>query len=88
MPETERRIRPRRRTFKAAKIVLNKGGAAAIDCTVRNLAETGALIRIGNAVTVPEEFSLAELYAVGLGTCTAREKRRERKAGRVLCENC
>jgi len=57
MPETERRSSLRHRTFKAAKIVL-KEDAAVIDCTVRNLSETGALIGIANAVAVPEEFSL------------------------------
>jgi hypothetical protein len=38
---TERRTMSRHRTFKAGKIVLNEGQSV-VDCTVRNVSETGA----------------------------------------------
>ncbi len=43
--------------FKAGTIVFNKGSSV-LDCTVRNVSETGALINVANALTVPQEFEL------------------------------
>lgn len=54
---SEHRSAPRHRTFKAGKIVLNEGQSV-IDCTVRNISETGASLSVVNAVAVPEEFTL------------------------------
>ena len=53
----EKRANDRRRVLRAGKIVLNKHGSV-IDCTVRNISKTGALIGVLSAVTVPEEFIL------------------------------
>jgi hypothetical protein len=54
---TERRTMSRHRTFKAGKIVLNEGQSV-VDCTVRNVSETGASIGVVNAVAIPAEFDL------------------------------
>ena len=53
----ERRTAVRHRTFKGGKLVLNSGDAV-LDCIIRNLSETGALIEIPSAATVPENFDL------------------------------
>src|ERR1700721_2169755 len=50
-------IRDRRRTLKAGKIVFSQGGSV-IDCTVRNVSRTGAMLDVQNAVTAPQEFEL------------------------------
>ena len=52
----EHRIAPRRRLLKAGKISF--GGGAAIDCTIRNLSETGAALEVTSPVGIPERFTL------------------------------
>ena len=52
----EHRIAPRRRLLKSGKISF--GGGAAIDCTVRNLSETGAALEVISPVGIPERFTL------------------------------
>jgi len=56
MTESERRTAQRHRTFKAGKIILH--GSSVIDCTIRNISGTGALIALPNAATLPAEFDL------------------------------
>jgi hypothetical protein len=51
----ETRIAPRHRVTKAAKIEF---GAAAIDCTVRDLSLTGAAIAVSSQAEIPERFTL------------------------------
>jgi hypothetical protein len=53
---SERRADQRRRMFKAGKIYINEGRSV-IDCTVRNVSGTGALISV-LASAVPPEFDL------------------------------
>ena len=47
----------RRRVLKSAQIVFN-GGHSTIDCVVRNVSDTGALVRIEGALNMPGEFDL------------------------------
>jgi hypothetical protein len=54
---TNKRSSDRRRIFKAGEIVLNQGGSI-INCTVRNVSRTGAMLKVQNEVTVPQEFVL------------------------------
>ncbi|MEP7241280.1 MAG: PilZ domain-containing protein [Devosia sp.] len=54
----ERRKFIRRRVLKAGTIVFNHGRSTA-SCTLRNLSDGGALLRMANAVTVPQDFVLA-----------------------------
>jgi len=56
-PKTERRTHQRSRTFKGARIVYNHGYAA-IDCTVRNLTDKGALIETAEVVGLPHDLIL------------------------------
>ena len=51
----EPRIAPRHRTLKAGTIEFGGGG---IDCTIRNLSETGAALEVASPVGVPAEFNL------------------------------
>jgi hypothetical protein len=57
MAMSESRNNQRHRVLKAGKIVFN-GGASVLDCTVRNVSETGACLVVVNAVAVPAEFDL------------------------------
>ncbi|MDR3489058.1 MAG: PilZ domain-containing protein [Bradyrhizobium sp.] len=51
----ETRIATRHRVQKAAKIEF---GGIAVDCTVRNLSTTGALLAVSSPVRIPAEFTL------------------------------
>ena len=51
----EHRTASRRRLLKAGKISF---GGGAIDCTVRNLSETGAALEVSSPVGIPEQFTL------------------------------
>ena len=48
------RIAPRRRVLKAGSIVF---GSSAIDCTVRNLSETGAALEVVTPLFIPDRFA-------------------------------
>lgn len=52
----EHRIVPRRRLLKGGKISFGNG--AAIDCTIRNLSESGAALEVDSPVGIPERFML------------------------------
>jgi hypothetical protein len=51
----ETRIATRHRVQKAATITF---GGIEVDCTVRNLSTTGALLELSNLVRLPKEFTL------------------------------
>jgi hypothetical protein len=53
----EKRAHPRRRVLKRGQIVFN-GGRSIIDCTLRNLSETGALLKVENSLGIPTDFTL------------------------------
>jgi hypothetical protein len=53
----ERRIEPRRKVLKRARISTHHLGTS-IDCTVRNLSDSGALLLVTSSVGVPDEFDL------------------------------
>ena len=50
------RIAPRRRVLKAGSIEF---GGGAIDCTVRNVSETGAALEVVSPLFIPDRFTLA-----------------------------
>ena len=52
---SEHRIVPRKRVLKAGTIEFAGGG---IDCTVRNLSDTGAALSVESPVGIPAEFNL------------------------------
>jgi hypothetical protein len=49
------RIAQRRRVLKAGSIEF---GGGAIDCTVRNLSETGAALEVASPLYIPDRFTL------------------------------
>jgi PilZ domain len=51
----EHRIAPRRRMLKAGTIEFGGGG---IDCTVRNISETGAALEVVTPLFIPDRFTL------------------------------
>ena len=53
----ERRNAPRHRTLKTGLIVFNDGRST-LTCVVRNLSDTGALLRVENSAGVPQGFAL------------------------------
>lgn len=53
---SERRISARHRVFKAGSIEF--GGGAAIDCTIRNLSESGAALDVASPIGIPDSFDL------------------------------
>ncbi len=52
---SEHRIALRKRVLKAGTIEFGGGG---IDCTVRNLSDTGAALSVESPVGIPPEFNL------------------------------
>ena len=53
----ERRKDIRRRTLKAAKILIDR--KSVIDCTVRNLAYKGASLEVASLIGIPDTFELS-----------------------------
>jgi hypothetical protein len=53
----EQRATPRRRTLKGARIVINDGFST-LECTVRNLSESGARLQLPSVVGIPDSFQL------------------------------
>jgi hypothetical protein len=51
----EHRAAPRHRVLKAGTISF---GGSAIDCTVRNLSETGAALEVVTPLFIPDRFTL------------------------------
>lgn len=52
----ENRRAPRLRTLKGGAIIF--GLSPSIDCVIRNMSETGALLVLENPVGIPDEFTL------------------------------
>ncbi|MEY9106686.1 hypothetical protein ABH999_002882 [Bradyrhizobium yuanmingense] len=71
----ERRDKARHRVLKAGTIEF---GGGAIDCTVRNLSDTGAALDVASPVGIPDHFTLFVQADGAHRTCTVvwrKEKR-------------
>jgi hypothetical protein len=55
MAEEEKRGTPRQRVLKAGKII-TMDNTSVVDCTVRNMSDSGAQVIIEKSVRMPEEF--------------------------------
>jgi hypothetical protein len=53
----ERRKETRRRTLKAAKILID--GKLVIDCKVRNMTYRGACLEVASPIGIPDSFELS-----------------------------
>jgi PilZ domain len=73
----------RRRALKAAQITFKglKGLGATIDCTIRDISESGACLKVESPVGIPDDFVLA----VG-GVPTHRCRLLWRKASQIGVE--
>ncbi|MDB5580153.1 MAG: hypothetical protein JWR80_5329 [Bradyrhizobium sp.] len=52
---TEHRITSRHRVLKAGMIEF---GGGAIDCTIRNMSDTGAALDVASPIGIPDRFGL------------------------------
>jgi hypothetical protein len=73
---SERRCATRQRTFKAAKIELNRDGGAR--CMVRNLSPTGAFLEFGTPTDLPDKFVLVFLSNHAQRNCEVVWRQRNR----------
>ena len=73
----ERRIAPRRRILKAGSICV---GDDAIDCTVRNISNSGATLDIITPLFIPDRFKLI-IQSDGLNRPCHIVWRKERRMG-------
>ena len=55
MDDDEHRIASRHRVLKAGSIQF---GGGSIDCTVRNISDTGAALDVTSPLGIPEQFTL------------------------------
>lgn len=53
----EHRVSPRQRVLKGGRIVINDGFST-FQCTIRNLSDTGAKLKVASVVGIPEQFQL------------------------------
>jgi hypothetical protein len=53
----EHRVAQRRTTLKGGEIAFN-GGRSTIDCTVRNLSNSGAKLLVASVIGIPDTFDL------------------------------
>jgi hypothetical protein len=51
----DRRTAPRKRVLKSASIVLSDK-APKLDCTVKNISETGAMLQVSTTLGIPASF--------------------------------
>jgi hypothetical protein len=53
----DHRSAPRQRVLKGGRIVINDGFST-FQCTVRNLSETGARLKVASIIGIPDTFQL------------------------------
>ena len=56
---TDRRKSPRRRVLKDGKLIFGQGRSV-VDCTIDNMSDGGAHVRLSGSHGLPPEFYLAE----------------------------
>ena len=57
-----KRSSKRQRVLKSGRIVF-AGGSFSIDCTIRNLSETGGRLQVPTTVSILEKFTLVDAHA-------------------------
>jgi hypothetical protein len=76
----ERRAEIRRKALKGARAAFNDGHSS-VDCTLRNVSESGALLHFENVLGVPDEFTL--VFDDGRPSCGCVVRLRRDKSLRV-----
>ena len=57
--DDEHRASRRQRVLKSGKIIY-ANGTIVIDCTIRNISETGAQLKVPTTVAIPDQFEFRE----------------------------
>jgi hypothetical protein len=65
----DKRSSMRRRMLKAGRISFNQGGST-IDCLLRNISRTGALLKVTTPLGIPDRF---DLVLVEVSSCFLAE---------------
>ena len=52
---------PRQRVLKSGRIVF-ANGAFSVDCSIRNISETGARLQVPLTVSIPDHFTLVDSH--------------------------
>jgi hypothetical protein len=73
---TDTRSSQRRRMLKQARISFNDGRST-IDCTLRNISDTGALLKVTSSLGVPDQFELILLTEDRAIPCSVVRRRAE-----------
>jgi hypothetical protein len=55
----EKRRSQRQRVLKSGKIAYG-GGSIVVDCTIRNLSDSGARLQVPTSVAIPDRFEFTE----------------------------
>jgi hypothetical protein len=55
----DKRISRRQRVLKGGKIIF-AGGTLVVDCTIRNMSDTGAQLKVPTTVAIPDKFTFHE----------------------------
>ena len=58
----DKRSGSRQRVLKGGKIVF-AGGSFNVDCTIRNISETGARLQVPTTVAIPDRFTLVDVQS-------------------------
>ena len=75
---SENRKSQRQRILKAGTIAFDR--AAGIDCTVRNISDDGACLKVTSPVGIPNDFILASAKTSSNGNATSPGGRRAASA--------
>lgn len=59
----EHRASRRQRVLKSGKIIY-ANGSIVIDCTIRNISETGAQLKVPTTVAIPDRFEFRDRKSV------------------------
>jgi hypothetical protein len=54
---TDRRVSPRLRVLKTGRLVLSEK-APKLECSIRNLSDSGALLQVSSTFGIPADFDL------------------------------
>jgi hypothetical protein len=57
----DKRHRQRQRVLKGGKIVF-ADGSFSVECTIRNISDTGARVQVPTSVAIPDRFTLIDAH--------------------------
>jgi hypothetical protein len=78
MEDNDKRRSPRQRVLKGGKIAY-ANGSIVIDCTIRNLSDTGARLQVPTSVAIPDRFEFVEAASAKRRSATVMWRRGDLK---------